>query len=255
MHADADGTFVHADALTWTALLAKWMEYAQAAKALPKGAEGARWRGAVPHVITLQAVTLALRDIEHVQEEDRAVARDRSAVMIAESQRAVGELWQEEGLPQALCELIADARDALAVAGMPGLKELVWPGPGEFVMPPLEGSGAPDVPGGTLFVMAPGTIAFPGECVALVAGRAVPEVSGTMQRSASRLHQLYRVVDEDGRFVETRSAPLDETVESALLLLMPVWIRGQRVGSFLLDADDWLRVQRAAGIGLRQPNE
>jgi hypothetical protein len=250
MHADGDGDSVRADAMAWTALLGKWMEYAQAAKALPRDAEGTRWRAAVPHVITLQAVTLALREIDHVVTGDRAVARDRSAVMITTSVRALGELWSEGELPESLQELLQDAHDALALSAVPGLMELVWPGPGELVMPPAHGAGAPEEPGGTLFMMAPGTIVFPGECVAMFAQRPAPCVAGTVLRRAARMHQLFRVVDDEGRFVHTRSAPLEETVDSALLLLMPVWIGGQRVGNFLLPADEWLRVQRAAGVAV-----
>ena len=34
--------------LTWTALLARWIEFAKASVALPDDAEGDRWRSSVP---------------------------------------------------------------------------------------------------------------------------------------------------------------------------------------------------------------
>ncbi|HRP64065.1 MAG TPA: hypothetical protein PK400_12270, partial [Phycisphaerales bacterium] len=65
------------EALTWTGLLSQWVRFAQSAPALPKNAEGERWRAAVPSVIALQAVTFALNDLARLPVADRAHARDK----------------------------------------------------------------------------------------------------------------------------------------------------------------------------------
>src|SRR5262245_40321112 len=49
--------------LTWPALLGHWTAFAQNSLALPKTADGDRWRAAVPAIIGLQALTHALGDL------------------------------------------------------------------------------------------------------------------------------------------------------------------------------------------------
>ena len=49
--------------ISWASLLAHWTQVAQASLALPRDAEGDRWRAAVPSIIVLQAVTHALAEV------------------------------------------------------------------------------------------------------------------------------------------------------------------------------------------------
>lgn len=245
------GRSLDADSLAWVALLAHWMEVARAARAPVAGEEGARWRAAVTHMIVLQALTFALRDIARVREADRAVARDRAAVQIREAAAALDALWRGEPMPEDLLELIEQAERAWRASAYPGLLELVWPGPGELVMPELVGEGGADRPGGTLLALAPGTVVLPGEPVALVAERPMPEIPGTEVRPATELSQLYRTFDEEGRWTGSFRHPVDDDLPAGMPMLLPLWVQGESLARPMHSASEWLRMQRAAGITLQ----
>src|SRR5688500_18821296 len=108
--------------LTWPALLAHWTAFAQASLALPKTAEGDRWRAAVPSIVGLQAVTFALADLDRLRagEEDsggeRALAVDRADMLIRRHGEQLHDLWAGEPLHTELARMIEDARAALAAA-------------------------------------------------------------------------------------------------------------------------------------------
>lgn len=103
-------------AMTWAALLAKWVEFAGAAAALPEAGSGARWRKAVAPIIALQAVTHAVGELHELDAEERAVGLDRAEIMLRERERELRMIWAEEPLPVALVELIDDARTAIDAA-------------------------------------------------------------------------------------------------------------------------------------------
>src|SRR5690606_3499041 len=94
--------FVHpepyqSETLTWPARLGVWTEFAQASVALPKTAEGERWKKAVPAIISLQAVTFALRDLGRLRSrEERALALDKADMLIRRHVREVHDLWRGE---------------------------------------------------------------------------------------------------------------------------------------------------------------
>ena len=102
--------------LTWTALLARWIEFAQASLALPKDATGDAWRRSVSHIINLQAVTFALADLDGLPSAERALALDKAELLIGRSEKEVGRIWEETGMPPSLQEMIGDARIALQAA-------------------------------------------------------------------------------------------------------------------------------------------
>lgn len=112
------------DPETWSALLARWVEFARAALALPDTDEGTRWRASVPAIITLQAVTHALGEVDRLPAPERGLALDRAGVLIRENEESVRLLWEAEGLPERLRELVDDARAMHAVEarrqGRPG---------------------------------------------------------------------------------------------------------------------------------------
>lgn len=99
--------------LTWSALLAHWTRLARASLALPASAEGDRWRRAVPAIVGLQAVACALRQAERLPAAERAVARDRAAVLIERYTRQLATLWAGSTLHPELVALLDDARAAL----------------------------------------------------------------------------------------------------------------------------------------------
>lgn len=102
--------------MTWAMLLAKWVEFAGAAAALPGVGSGARWRRAVAPIITLQAVTHAMAELHELDSEERAVGLDRAEIMLRERERELKCIWSVEPLPPPLHELIGDARAAIDAA-------------------------------------------------------------------------------------------------------------------------------------------
>ena len=112
---NASMTSIDPRALSWTALLGKWIDFAKASVALPDDAEGRNWRESVVPIINLQAVTFALAEIGDLLPEDRPVALDRAEVMIDENRGQLETTWGD-GLPGSLSEIMSDAGHALVVA-------------------------------------------------------------------------------------------------------------------------------------------
>lgn len=109
------------EALTWTALLGRWIEFAQASVALPADdPESARWKASVAPIINLQAVTFALADLEHLPLIEHPIARDKAAILIQRSEGELRAIWQEQdqsaALPEEVELLITDAHRALEQA-------------------------------------------------------------------------------------------------------------------------------------------
>jgi hypothetical protein len=102
--------------VTWAALLGRWTEFARASVALPRNAEGDRWRRAVPAIIGLQAVTYGLGEMDRLAPDERALGLDRAAVLIDRHAAELCALWGAAPARHELAELIADSRSALRVA-------------------------------------------------------------------------------------------------------------------------------------------
>lgn len=107
---------LHPETLTWTALLGKWIEFAQASVASPKDAEGDRWRASVAPIVNLQAVIFALAELKDLPAEDRPIALDKSEILIVENADKLELIWGVDQLPDSLVEITRDARLALAAA-------------------------------------------------------------------------------------------------------------------------------------------
>jgi len=104
-----------AQKMTWAALLARWVEFARSALALPDDEDGNRMRQSIADIITLQAVWFALAEINQLNNKERALGLDRAEILIEDHSRALMDRWQDQ-LPQALVQLISDARQRLAEA-------------------------------------------------------------------------------------------------------------------------------------------
>lgn len=240
------------EALTWTALLAKWVEFARGALALPEDADGDRWRAAVPPIIELQAVTFALGDLAVVEPKERPFARDRAEVMIADAARGLEATWAGTPMPPMLLETLRDARRALAASIYVGAVEMVWNGGDEGD----EVREMPEVPldleraAGTLAIMAPGTLVMPGEPVAWWIERDGAAIEAALEGCAREApdvpHQVYRMLDESGRLVRDLVRPITADPEPGLPLLVPLVEEGRAIGAFPLDAETWLERQAAA---------
>ncbi|MDH3583292.1 MAG: hypothetical protein OER86_03670 [Phycisphaerae bacterium] len=105
-----------ASALTWVALLGQWVDFARSALALPDDADGRAWRSAVPDIIGLQAVTLALGQVGQLPADERALGLDRARLLIEQHSRRLAAAFDEKPLHPRLEELIADASRTLAGA-------------------------------------------------------------------------------------------------------------------------------------------
>ena len=102
--------------LTWAVLLARWVEFAQSALALPDNKQGQLMRRSVPDIITLQAVWFALGELDQLDASQRALGLDRAELLIDGHSRALIDRWQDAQLPDPLIELIDDARQRLTEA-------------------------------------------------------------------------------------------------------------------------------------------
>ena len=235
------------ESLTWTALLAKWVDFARSAVALPDDADGLRWRQSVPAVINLQAVTFALADLERIAVADRALARDRGRVLVAEQVAAIDAIWTTPDRPRALGEMIADARAAAEASLYAGTIAWVHEGDTPLVMPAVRIVDDR----GTFAIMQPGTIAMPGTPVLWWSDRDEPPVTPAIESCrATPLDepppQVYREIDDDGRIVRDVIRSIVDEPAPGLPLLVPIAMEGRRIGRFTLDAETWETQQRAA---------
>jgi len=99
--------------LTWAALLGRWVEFARSAVALPDDAEGRAWKRAIPAVIGLQAVAMALKHSDELDARQTAVGVDRARVLIERHTVELHEAFGEADLHPMLVEMIQDAWSAV----------------------------------------------------------------------------------------------------------------------------------------------
>jgi len=92
------------------------MNFARTAMALPKDGDGPRWRASVPAIITLQAVSFALTELEMISKEERPLAMDRAEILIHDAIHQLDEAWASEPRSDSLTDLVDDALTALATA-------------------------------------------------------------------------------------------------------------------------------------------
>lgn len=102
--------------LTWAALLGRWIELAQSAVALPDNAQGRAWKQAVPQIIGLQAVTLALGEADQLTADERALGLDRARILIERHTQLLHALFDPQPMHPMLAELIDDANAAVQLA-------------------------------------------------------------------------------------------------------------------------------------------
>jgi hypothetical protein len=109
------------DTLTWSALLARWTEFAASAVALPDSGEPGRWKRAVPQIVTLQAVVHALDELDELEPEEIPVALDRAALAVREAVRTVQDIWDGDALPPEAQDLCDESEAAIILAESIGL--------------------------------------------------------------------------------------------------------------------------------------
>lgn len=226
------------DALTWSALLARWTQVAQGAKALPPGADGDRWRRAVPSLVALDAITNALAELHELPESEHALGQDRAEVLIRSHATELHALWRAEPLPESVRAWIDDARLALratreggvefgAPEGFAGLARDRW-------------DAAVDACGPLacdLWMLDPGEVVEAGTPIAFVRGRRgrrPDEVDlrrlGSLLGAGScqfvqRMRQVYRCTGQSDRVIA-----MDETLPAGRPLLAPAVEHGRPCG-------------------------
>ena len=108
--------------LTWAALLARWTEFAGSALALPEHGDAGRVRQSVVSIITLQAITHAMGEIDTLARDEQALGLDRAEILIRQHIGEIHSVWRGEPLPTEIDALIGDARTALSSARSRGVE-------------------------------------------------------------------------------------------------------------------------------------
>jgi hypothetical protein len=112
-HADAQPDLgTHGPPLTWAVLLARWVDFARSAIALPDDSDGRRMRDSVADVIMLQAVWFSLKQLDELNGAERALGLDRAEVLIDKHEHALAVRWGD-AMPTSIRQLIDDARRQL----------------------------------------------------------------------------------------------------------------------------------------------
>ena len=92
------------------------MDFAKTAVALPKDGDGPNWRASVPAIISLQAVTFALADLDRLAADERALAIDRAELLITAARADLLQVWTATNSPASVGDVIDDAQLALEAA-------------------------------------------------------------------------------------------------------------------------------------------
>jgi hypothetical protein len=230
----------------WMVLLAQATQLAAAAQAWPDGAEGDRLRESVPDLVQLQAVRIAMEQLDRIPADRRAYARDHAEWLVRRASERLGERWRGEPMPEPMLEAMTAARGSIARSLYAGLRCLRWPGPGPLLVP--RWLGELDGMVGTLAVMEPGTIALEGEVVAWWTEHPPLQCPGCREEPLPEPVQVYRRFDASGRYRDSATVPLRDELPAGMPMLLPLCVAGQRVGSLQRDPVAWLAMQRAAGV-------
>lgn len=263
------------DDLTWATLLGRWLDFARASVALPKDAQGLRWKASVAPVITLQAITFALGQLNDLPEDERAFGLDRAEILLRQESGNLNTTWRGEPMAPAILELMSDAARALRSASLGCCIELLVvsssPLPREMldyraILAAVDAASFD----GTIYLAWPGTLAVDGELIGfatgpsprqwwrqrLNAGEAVQNALGDLVRLLAPVRvryamsprQVYRQVDGQGRIAQDVAAPLTDDPRPGQPLLHCVWESGAAIPP-TVDAERWTRQQRAAWPG------
>lgn len=102
--------------MTWAALLGRWVQFAQSALALPQDRASQPWRQAVPDIITMQALCMALEQADELAIDEHALALDRARLLFRRHHQQLEQCFAGPPEHPMLIELIDQAREAIAKA-------------------------------------------------------------------------------------------------------------------------------------------
>jgi hypothetical protein len=235
-------------ALTWTALLARWTEFARASVAFPRDSEGDRWRASVAPVIGLQATTFALAEVEGLSTDERSFGLDRAGLLVRTHAGDLHAVWRGEPMPDALREVVDDAQRALTLARERGIEYRATVDRLEApeLLTALESAMAQGHRVEFALAAAPGTSLFRGE-PALFLRPAIDSLTlPGLEPIPSPPRQIYRQAGADGAARDT-IALFDDALQAGSPLLRVVVDGGEVVHRFGA-SDRVSRVDRAEVI-------
>ncbi len=216
------------DALTWTSLLARWMDLARASRAM----EG---RGLKPSeaaaVITFEAVAMAMPHVRGLPIGERAYALDQAAVLLDARRADLDDAL--DTLPEFIEAAAAGAGEAIAAARRSFAWTIVWEGPGTLAMPAVESVPARASDEGMVALMLPGTLALPGEPIAWWLGRDEPMlargVAGCRAAPLDDAVQVWRVFDDGAASEDRVRIADDDGPAGGVPLIVPRLLNGTRL--------------------------
>ncbi len=225
------------EVVSWTALLGRWMDFARASRALPKTPEGDQWRDSVTPMITLQAITFSLSEMESVRPAERLLGWDRADLLYEESMEALDEAWGPR-MPADIVDTIEQAEQALEDVLDRFHLVLVHDGSEPLPMPSIESID----PVGVYTVMAEGTPVMPGSPMAWWSQVDLDRVrSITLPGSLHLLRhpvQVWRCRNDQDLFFEDVVTDLDTQLDPDLPLMVPRVLDGLVLSDPLPDASD-----------------
>ena len=225
------------EVVSWAALLGRWMDFARASTALPQTRTGDQWRASVAPMITLQAVTFALSELEQVEPSERLLGWDRGEMLCQEAMETLDGVWGPKA-PSEIVETLEQAEAALEDVLNRFSLVLIHDQQDSSIMPPL------DIiePVGACTVAAAGTPIMPGSPMAWWAEveldqvRAMP-LPGVLQLLRCPV-QVWRCRDDQNRFIEDVVTDLQAECDGGLPLLVPRVLEGMPLSDPLPEAVD-----------------
>ena len=232
--------------ISWSTLLAGWIQFAQSAVALPKTVEGQRWKDSVAPTIGLHALAMALGEIDQVDPDERPLAMDKSEIGIKDHVAQLNEIWRSEPMPQAIIEMIEDAKEAWEIAIHEGVvwvvksERFVSFHPGELGNALLEAGYI-----GEVLIVSPGVEMFAGAPIAIARNNAGGQPEDDVLRMIQRyldacdgdlehpqiirpVCQVYRQFDFlNGGAAKDLVAPVTGDLQAGQPLLIPVVSGGE----------------------------
>jgi hypothetical protein len=237
------------DAIAWSTLLAKWIQWAKASVALPDDAAGTAWKASLPHLISLQAITHAMNELADVVLSDRAFALERAEYSVKEHTTGLHSCWASEPLPESVATVIDTAQVTLARAQTLGqvfhVEHSGWiaPDPTYWAIALVDAGF-----GGDACALVPGTLIADGAPVAWCGDTDVdvPAIPDCGPPVLEPRPQMYRSQRDDGNWLDESVAFVD-AVLAGRPLIIPVIEQGRIVFTFdAAQTQEWIEQQAAA---------
>ncbi|MDG2423984.1 MAG: hypothetical protein P8M22_08400 [Phycisphaerales bacterium] len=223
--------------VSWAALLGRWMDFARASAALPRTPEGDQWRSSVSPMITLQAVTFALSELEQVDAAERMLGWDRGEMLCEEAIEQLDQIWGPAAPPE-IIEVVEQAEAALGHVLERFSLVLIQASSEVMIMPAMEIVE----PVGSCTLAAVGTPIMPGAPMAWWSDVDLDQIRALQLPGVLQLLQcpvqVWRCRNELEQFSEDVVTDLDTEREDGLPLLVPRVLEGMLLSDPMPDSRD-----------------